>query len=456
MIRLGTATRDITPTRPALIQGQKHARLGQTALDPITVTAWALGDATDHAVLVSCDLAFPSDALYVAVRAQLAANLPEINPDAVILLATHTHTSLVLEDGFYPHPGGEVMTAAECESLVASKIVEAVIQAWGSRRDHILRRAFGHAVVGHNRYAVYANGEGQMYGKTRRDDFSHIGGYEDHSVDMLFAWDAAGRLSGVLLVLPCPSQVDEHLREFSADYWHEMRAELRQRLDDGAGSTDLSILGLCGAAGDQSPHFLLHGDEEQEMRQRRGLSERQEIAERVADAVERALACTPPVDTASVLRHQWRNLALSPRRISQKERDWSAAAYEDAVSKGDTDSWWPTGLRRVVETFDGLRQSPPVATEIHAVRIDDLVLTTNPFELFLDYGLRIKARSPAQQTLVVQLAGRGMYLPTARAVEAGSYGALPVVTPVGPEGGAELVEETLALIADVYPEDPQP
>ena len=42
--------------------------------------------------------------------------------------------------------------------------------------------------------------------------------------------------------------------------------------------------------------------------------------------------------------------------------------------------------------------------------------------------MRIKARSVAPQTVTVQLAGRNMYLPTARAVEAGSYGALPVVT----------------------------
>ena len=447
MTLVGTATRDITPTRPALIQGQKHARIGQTALDPITVTAWAIGDSTSHVVLVSCDLAIPSDGLYASVRGQLAERLSEITPEAVILTATHTHTSLVIEDGFYVHPGGDVMTPAECESWVSARIVDAVAEAWSSRCDRILGRAFGHAVVGHNRYAVYASGEAQMYGKTGRADFAHIGGYEDHSVDMLFAWEPDGRLCGLMLVIPCPSQVDEHLKEFSADYWHDVRVELRRRLGE-----DLSVLGLCGAAGDQSPHFLLYGDQEEEMRERRGISEREEIAQRVADAVDRALACTSPDrDAPCALDHRWRRLELSPRRISQKERDWSASSLEEAVSKGDTESWWPTRLRRVVETFNGVLEAVPVPAEIHALRIGDLVLTTNPFELFLDYGLQIKARSPARQALVVQLAGRNMYLPTARAVEAGSYGALPVVTPVGPEGGAELVEETLSLIADIYP-----
>jgi hypothetical protein len=54
--------------------------------------------------------------------------------------------------------------------------------------------------------------------------------------------------------------------------------------------------------------------------------------------------------------------------------------------------------------------------------------------------------------LVVQLAaGLGWYLPTARAIEGGHYGAHPVVAPIGAEGGQELVEATLALAAGLFP-----
>ena len=61
------------------------------------------------------------------------------------------------------------------------------------------------------------------------------------------------------------------------------------------------------------------------------------------------------------------------------------------------------------------------------------------------------ARSPAAQTLIVQLtAGRGSYLPTERAVAGGHYGAHPVVAPVGPEGGRMLVEETLLAIREIW------
>ncbi len=60
----------------------------------------------------------------------------------------------------------------------------------------------------------------------------------------------------------------------------------------------------------------------------------------------------------------------------------------------------------------------------------------------------MKARSPAQQTFVLQLTnGCGMYLPTALAIEGGSYSGLPHVNKVGPEGGQILVDQSGAGLA---------
>ncbi len=449
MIQIGFATRDITPTRPAMIQGQKRRRIGESALDPITVTAWVMENEDDKAVIVSCDLATPSDGLCASVRSKLLSVVSDIPPEALILAATHTHTSLVLEDGFYDHPGGDVMTCAECEAWVADQIVDAIHEAWNTRSSGIVGRGFGHAVVGHNRYATYSDGSAQMYGKTKREDFEHFGGYEDHSLDMLFTWHPEGTLTGIALAIPCPSQVDEQLNQFSADYWHEVRLELRKRLGE-----NLSILPLCGAAGDQSPHFLLYSKQEEEMRARRGVSEREEIARRVADAVEAVLACTQPnADGDHTLAHRMEHLSLSPRRITKDERDWAEAEYKESVTKDDVTSWWPVRLKAVVDTHDGVRTPEPAQAEVHLLRIGEAVIATNPFELFLDYSMQMKARSVARQTFVVQIAGRGFYLPSERAVSAGGYGAMPAVSVAGPEGGRELVEWTVDAIADMYKEE---
>ena len=47
----------------------------------------------------------------------------------------------------------------------------------------------------------------------------------------------------------------------------------------------------------------------------------------------------------------------------------------------------------------------------------------------------MKARSPAEQTFAIQLAGSGTYLPTDRAVRGGDYSAIVESNAVGPEGG---------------------
>lgn len=451
MLKIGWASREITPKRPAMIMGQKHRRIGRSALDPITVTALAMEGQTpeDASIIVSCDLCFPSEALTLAVRRRLADTIPGLPADRVILNATHTHTSLVIVDNFYAHPGGDVMTFQECEAWVADRAVEAAAEAWATRKPGAVGRAFGHAVVGHNRYAVYAGGGAQMYGQTNRPDFSHFGGYEDHSLDMLFAWDGNGALTGLALTIPCPSQVDEGLEQFSADYWHDIRAELRARFGG-----HIQVLALCGAAGDQSPHFLIYGPQEREMRQRHGITERGEIARRTADAVARALErAQPEPESGGGLAHRVQKMGLTPRSISRAERDWAQTAYEKSCAAGDKDSWFPTRLRHVINCFDGVERAEPFPVEIHVLRVGGMALATNPFELFLDFAMRIKARSPAPQTTVVQLAGPGIgwYLPTAQAVAAGGYGAMPAVSAVGPEGGAELVEATLSLIGELFP-----
>ncbi|MFN2352411.1 MAG: hypothetical protein ABR497_10740, partial [Kiritimatiellia bacterium] len=77
-------------------------------------------------------------------------------------------------------------------------------------------------------------------------------------------------------------------------------------------------------------------------------------------------------------------------------------------------------------------------------------IATNPFEYYVDFGMRIKARSPAAQTFIVQLAGNGSYVPTQRAITGKSYGAVPASTPVGPEGGQDVVEETLNRLQKLW------
>ena len=41
-----------------------------------------------------------------------------------------------------------------------------------------------------------------MYGKTDKPEFLHIEGYEDHGVDLLFTYDVARKLTGMIVNVP--------------------------------------------------------------------------------------------------------------------------------------------------------------------------------------------------------------------------------------------------------------
>ena len=107
----------------------------------------------------------------------------------------------------------------------------------------------------------------------------------------------------------------------------------------------------------------------------------------------------------------------------------------------------------VADRFEKQKAQPTQPVELHVIRLGDLAVATNPFEFYLDFGIRIKAQSPASDTLLVQLAGGGTYCPSPRSLAGGGYGSLPASNPVGPEGGRLLVERTVEILQHLWPSD---
>ena len=65
----------------------------------------------------------------------------------------------------------------------------------------------------------------------------------------------------------------------------------------------------------------------------------------------------------------------------------------------------------------------------------------------------MKARSPALQTFIVQLAGPGSYVPSKRAELGGGYSAIVESNKVGPEGGQALTDHTVDTLTELWEND---
>ena len=106
----------------------------------------------------------------------------------------------------------------------------------------------------------------------------------------------------------------------------------------------------------------------------------------------------------------------------------------------------------MLDRYESQKTNPFYEMELHVLRLGDVAIATNPFELYTDYGIQMKARSKAQQTFVIQLAcTSGYYLPTAEAVRGGGYSAEVNSNLVGPEGGQVLVDRTVERINALWP-----
>jgi len=493
-LQIGWGHADITPDEPVQLTGQFHVRISEGVADPIGVTALALSsesaDPASSVIFVSCEIVSIPDSLTQQVREGLGKALPDIDPKSVILNATHTHSAPEIRlDGDRKFRGGGMsssglaidlpsMDPKDYSAFAAAQIVRAVQQAWKARAPGSIGFGLGTAVVGRNRRMSYLDGSTKMYGNTSDKDFSHVEGYEDHSLNLIGTWSEEGDLTGLVVNLACPSQVSENIFQVSADFWHDTRLEVRRRHGDG-----IFILSQCSAAGDLSPRPPWDKPAEARMLELTGRSPRQEIAMRIADGIDAVLPfieanrCSHP---ALIRRNGVVELPLN--QPSQADVDEAmaeakghlqtyrelAADLEAHPEKKQEPRWYvkiTEAYRRMMwyESVKTRRESiqqnhTTMAIEANIVRIGDLVFATNPFEYYLDFGIRIKARSPAIQTFLVQLAGHGTYVPTERAAAGRSYGAVPASTPIGPEGGRQLAEWTLQEINGMWatlPEETQ-
>lgn len=458
-LHVGWAGRDITPDRPVALAGQFHKRISTGVRTRISLTALAIetkdGDRSlDQAILVSCDLVAIRDGIQDLLRKRLEGKLDGFDLRKLVLSATHTHTAPATDTRWHDVEDSGVMKPAEYVNFFLERAAEAVVEAWQNRRPGGVGWGLGYAVVGLNRRMVYADGRAAMYGRNDRPDFRAIEGTEDHGVECLFFFDGDRKLTGVTVNVACPSQVLERESLISSDFWDDVRRLLRERY-----SPDLRILAWCGSAGDQSPHPQLRKAADARMRKLNGdVSETRAIAQRLADAVDYAYkGAKQEIATEVPFAHRVEELRLPGRKITEAELQ-SARAVCATVEKKPVEKRDSTDIARlrwhgeVLERHARPEEYAVYPMELHVLRLGDVAIATNAFELFLDYGIQIRARSRSLQTFVIQLAcGCGGYLPTERAVAGGGYSAIPESGLVGPEGGRVLVDRSVELINGLWP-----
>ena len=258
----------------------------------------------------------------------------------------------------------------------------------------------------------------------------------------------------------------------SADFAGATRELLKQEF-----GPDFHTLYQISPAGCQSPRDLVrhYEDTEPDFWHESGVPV---LANRLLAAVRAAK--TYPVDYAPVLKSTVQEVTLPRRKVSYVDYEAAKAelarleailpeqpAFEQfcaetfANEKLDGHGPYDSKLhhfvliknaKAVLKRYGDQDAKPNVTLRLNTVRLGDIAIANNPFELYLYYGQIIKARSRAKQTFLIQLSGGQPlgYLPSPDGAKFGGYGGLVVNGQCGPDAGFKLADATVAAINALF------
>ncbi len=505
-LKIGWGRCSINPGKPVAITGQHYLRVSLGEFNPVVAEALVVENGQDAVIFVSVDMVGLRNHILDKVKEKLQAQDPAIPVDKIIMNATHTHAGPSFSSGKPAVPGLTYMPTDEFIDFVTTQIAGAVTDAWKNRAPGSVAFGYGFATTGHSRRTVYLvnqrkpdadfgsdpNGMARMYGNTAEPAFSHYEAGLDSFLNLMYTFDAQGKLTGAVINTPCPAQTNEHAWMLHAGFWHPVREKLRAK------HGDIGIIAQCAAAGDLSPRqmhyrkaelrryklkypklyrkykqnplkypegFFVNAEEER-LRQEGNLCDllrAEDIAGRISAAFNEVLEWAKKDKLKNpVLRHDVANVQLDRRLVTEEEYQEMKQGLEELTAEKAKLEKAGKPLprtfvsrigrtRSIINRYEAQKKAPTLGTTIHAVRIGDFAFASNRFELFIDFMHRIQGRSPFTQTIIVQLTadpgtGGGSYLATKRAAANLGYSATLLSNQVSPKGGQQLVETTLEML----------
>ncbi len=443
MLQVGSAAVDITPPIGTHLAGQFHDRVAETIHDPLNARALVLDDGSTRVAIVACDLLSHKRSTVLKAR-ELAAAETGIPPENILITASHTHTGPRVAD-IFPAPAD-----AEYLALLPRQIAGAIALAWGARQPGQVGVGSGwEESASHNRRFLRKDGTAQMHPPKGDPSFVGPEGPDDPEVGVLSARDADGRLFGAIVNYTSHPIVVGIEPAVSADYPGYLVRAI-EAVKGGPGK----VLFINGAFANVCPidvYDLKHREY--------GWAWAERVGNVVAAEALRVIEKTDPMESPQI-RVASRQVELAIREIddaqvraAQALRERGEVVYRPDLTPEERAAYreW-VYANEVVLLAEERRRSPTVRAEVQAIAIGDAAFVGIPGELFVEFGLEIKRRSPFLHTYVAGMAnGCVGYLPTRKAFQGGGYETrLARSSKLVPEAGEILTETAVSLLGQLH------
>ncbi|NUQ61835.1 MAG: hypothetical protein HUU20_05060 [Pirellulales bacterium] len=416
----GFAERDITPQIGMEVPGGYSKAYCREIHDPCKVRAAVFDDGKLRVALVSVDGGFVFRPEVQKARAEIQARCG-IPPHAVLIGATHSHSSGplgIVQPGEYDHASPEVRKLAYEKSSCAdagylARVLEQTVAAVceADKNRAAARAGVGKGLedkVAFNRRLRMKGGQTYTHPGQGNPDTLDYAGPTDPEVGVLGAWNAEDKLIGCVVHFACHATTSP--RGISANYIYYLEKAIR-----GFYGEHVIVVFLPGYSGDVtqvdnlSPHANPDGDRwAQIVGGRLG-------AEAVKTLLAMAAGPLVPLDAQS-------KVLEIPRRVPGKDR--VQQSYKIAVDDSKpTDATTWAFAKEIVLLNALLEKSPKAEVEVQAIQVGPAVFLTSAGEMFCQYQLEQKRKSPFPITFCVSVAnGFNGYVPTEEAFSSSGGG----------------------------------
>ncbi len=424
---VGFGIADVTPPRGLAMCGSLDPRPNKGTTDPLLAKTLYAGCGKGAVAIVGLDLIGISRKQADAAIAE-ASRRTGIAPDAIIISCSHTHTGPYTQSWQPRNP----VVDADYVGALPGRIADSIEQAFKAAQPATLHlgRALVYHGLHHRRVVTKSDGmalntwmRGMLNDLSVTPQVLGTAGPIDPELWVARFDSPDGRVLGTLV------NFSLHANSYFGDTWSaDYPGVIAQEMAAAFGAQAVSVF-TPGACANINP--LLGGD-----RWREGAAI---FAEQAVAAAKRATKVEGPIAVGAARRN-----VKVPRRDPASQR-------EGAIERLN----WGAGGGRV--DFFGPRKawlaSLPEQLEIpvSAARIGPLGIATNAGELFVEWGIEIKRRSPFPHTVVTELTNDSIgYQPDAHAFEQEAYETLIGANRVSLEGIRMLVDNAVELLEELW------
>ncbi|MBT3318355.1 MAG: hypothetical protein HN948_04745 [Clostridia bacterium] len=432
-IKAGVEIRDISPKQGLPLGGYPHYPRHNTGVhDPLCACCIYLTDGVKEIAVVAMDLLFFSKKYVTAVRDRVFAECG-IAPESIMISCEHTHS------GPWAAGGIDDETLYDNEDMgyvneLLNKLVSAIVQAKSGAFDAQVAVTKGYC------------GPEQGIGGNRRDPK----GPADTDVCTIAVADMNDVVRGIYVNYALhPTVIHEDSTVVTADFPGYTRTYLKEKYPQA------SLCYAQGASGNQSSRYFRQGQD---------FNEAKRIGEQIGKAAQKAIE-SAQFSTDMKIDAQSETMKIKTRHIPPMDQLKADVAkfgkiYEDmkAADAPYLDVQNANLKHLGAEDFLGLTKANAKGdlrllneedpAELQVLSIGEHRIVSMPGEVFVDFALEIKNRSPYANTFVTTLAGGCLpgYVCTKESYALGGYETGASL--LDPSFGYDMVETIIDMLTE--------